>query len=457
MATILIDPFPAAGHYNGSLRLANILRGYGHSIVYTGLPMYKEKIENEGYPFYTMGFILPVITKDNFLTCWFDSFVSIFNNTCLKQALKASEQYDTFIKKVKPDIILLDVFQLSKSVVYKKHNIEVIGFDTMVASSYAPNVPPYSSAYIPKNSFFSKKYVDWLWFLSDLHAECLNFLHKILYFGNDKCSMYYKIGQINDVPLENRNAVKRVGRIKIMPKNFHELIVTPWSFDFPRPPNEKITYLEPWIEQRDELVLSERYLFVRDSIVELKKTNPAIKFIYVSIGTVSGNAPKRETRFIRILMEYCRKYNDHRIVFSIGNNYNINALKSIPESMYIFNHLPQLDILKYCDFMITHGGMNSLTECILNEVPVIVYPMLVGKAHWDQNGNSARVVYHRIGLRGKINTMTSASLRKRINDMCKNHKFYKKNIQSMKEKLNLDTAAERAVTIIESLLNHTER
>ena len=455
MATILIDPFPAMGHYNGSLGLAKILRDRGHTVVYTGLPMYAEKLERAGYEFHKTGFIIPVITKENFLTCWFDGFISLFNNTCLKEAIKSSEQYDTLIEKVKPDLILLDVFQLPKAVAYKKHDVRVVGFDIMVAASYAPNIPPYGTAFIPKNSYMSKKYVDWQWFLYDFRNFSKHFLLKILYFGNDRYSLYRKIGKINHVPLEKWSAVKRICSLKIVPKDFYELILTPKCFDFPRPHKEQIIYVESNINKRDEVVSNLRYLSIRDSIVKLKKTYPDMKFIFVSIGTVSGNTPKREARFIQILIDYCRKYNDHRFVFSIGNNFNINALQSVPESLYIFNHVPQLDILKYCDFMITHGGMNSLTECIVNEVPVIVYPLLVGNPIWDQNGNSARAVYHGIGVRGKISTMTPANLRKKINKICSNYDFYKHNIKSMKEKLNIDTVADRAITIIESLLNKT--
>ena len=457
MATILIDPFPAMGHYNGSIGLAKMLSDNGHTVVYTGLSRYKEKIEKEGYKFHNTGIIIPVVTKDNFLNNWFDCFVSIFDDTCLKEAIKASEQYDELIEKVKPDLILLDVFQIAKSVVYKKHNVRVVCFDTMVASGYAPNIPPYSTANIPNNTYLCKKYIDWMWFLNDFRNLCSNFFLKIFYFGNDRYSIYRKIGKVNHVPLKKWGDVKRNCRLKIVPENLYELILTPWSFDFPRPQKENLIYIDSYISKRSEIVLSQRYLFVRDSILELKKKNPTMKFIYVSIGTVSGNTPKREARFIRILLDYCKKYNDHRLVFSIGNNYNINTLSSIPESLYIFNHLPQLDILKYCDFMITHGGVNTLTECVLNEVPVIVYPLLVGKANWDQNGNSARVVYHGIGVRGKISTMTSSSLRKKINVMCNNYDFYKCNIKLMKDKLSLDAVTNRSKTVIESLLNNSER
>ena len=452
MATILIDPFPATGHYNGSLSLAKILKERGHTLIYTGPPEYREKINSEGHQFLPSNTLLLGITKDIFWRYWFDSFVSLFNNTCLKEFLKVTEQYDALIEKLKPDLILLDVLQLQKIVVYGKHKINVIGFDTRVAASYAPNVPPYSSSYVPRKNVFSKKYVDWLWFKYDIQKLVKIFFLKIRYFGNDVNSMYRKLGKINRVDLEKWKDVQRICPLKIVPQNLFEIILTPACFDFPRPSSENMIYIDPCLEKRDALVLSERYLYVRDSILELKRNHPAMKFIYVSIGTVSGSTPKREMRFIKVLMEYCSKNKDHRIVFSIGKHFDISILKSIPDSLYIFNHLPQLDILKYCDFMITHGGTNSLIECIMNEVPVIVYPLLVGKPNWDQNGNSARVVYHQIGIRGKINTMTSSSLRKKVDEMCRNYAFYKLNIKSMNERLNPDKTANHAVARIETFL-----
>lgn len=457
MATILIDPFPATGHYNGSLHLANRLREAGHSVVYTGIPQYQEKVQCEGYQFYPF-FDDPLLNRKiigNF-RYRLDSFISIFNNICLKNALKTTEQYDTLIEKIKPDIILLDVYQIHKSVIYGKYPVRTIGFDTRVASSYAPNVPPYSSAYIPKNSFLSGKYVDRLWFLSDCRVLYRIFRDKILYFNNDLFSIYRKIAAINNVRLAKWKAVQRIAILRIVPENLVELVLTPKSFDFPRSETEQLMYIEPYINKRDTSEISERYLFTRNYILDLKKKQPDVKFIYASIGTVSANAPKHEARFIRALTDYCSKYNAHQIVFSIGKHYNMDALKSIPESIHIFDSVPQLDILQYCDLMITHGGTNSLIECVLNEVPVIVYPLLTGKTSFDQNGNAARVVYHQIGIREKISRMTAKSLHKNIGKICSHYEFYKRNIKSMKEKISLEATSNRAITIIESFLNKTE-
>ena len=452
MATILIDPHPAHGHYNGSLRLANILKEYGHTVIYIGVPEYKGKIEREGYQFYSMVYLNNGIIKEDFLPYWFDCFISFFNNALLKKFLQKSKQYDALIEKVKPDLILLDVIQIQKTVVYGKYNIRVIGFDTEVASCYGPNVPPYFLTYIPRHHFLSKIYVDWLWFRYDfLKLYRISLFNKMLFFGSNLYSIYCKVAKINHVSLEKWRDVKMICTMKAMPKNLIQLILTPKSFDFPRPPKENIIYIEPYLNKRDELVFSERYLLIRDSIVELKKTHPCMKFIYVSLGTLSEGSPRREARFVRTLIKYCKKHKDHQIVFSAGNGFNISSLKSVPESLHIFNNLPQLDILKHCDLMITHGGMNSLTECILNEVPVIVYPMMV-KANWDQNGNSARAVYHKIGVRGKISSMTPKSLRKNVEEICNRYEFYKENIKSMKSKLDLKNGAERAAAIIESFL-----
>jgi hypothetical protein len=40
--------------------------------------------------------------------------------------------------------------------------------------------------------------------------------------------------------------------------------------------------------------------------------------------------------------------------------------------------------------------------------------------------------------------------------MCNNYAFYKQNVKSMKEQINPDKTAKKAIAFIESSLNHTQ-
>jgi len=90
---------------------------------------------------------------------------------------------------------------------------------------------------------------------------------------------------------------------------------------------------------------------------------------------------------------------DYRVVISSGEFVNPAMLLPTPDNVFLFKTLPQKHILQYYDMMIAHGGQNSITECVMNEVPLLIYPFFKGS---DLGKNSARVVYHGIGARGFI-------------------------------------------------------
>ena len=53
----------------------------------------------------------------------------------------------------------------------------------------------------------------------------------------------------------------------------------------------------------------------------------------------------------------------------------IKDLGELPENIFIYSHVPQLQVLKECDIFITHGGINSINEGILlKKLPLIVVP-----------------------------------------------------------------------------------
>jgi UDP:flavonoid glycosyltransferase YjiC (YdhE family) len=70
--------------------------------------------------------------------------------------------------------------------------------------------------------------------------------------------------------------------------------------------------------------------------------------------------------------------------------------------------------------MITHGGMNSITECILAGVPMVVFP---GTTQIDQAGNAARVAWHQLGLKGGMMQDSSARIRSYIDHVLADDRY----------------------------------
>jgi len=98
--------------------------------------------------------------------------------------------------------------------------------------------------------------------------------------------------------------------------------------------------------------------------------------------------------------------------------------------------------------------MNSITECIFSEVPMLVYPL---SFNWDQPGNSARVVYHKLGLRGKINVDSPKTISKKIHLILGNRQIYLDNIRQMKKKFEQRNNSTEVIDIIESIIERNEK
>ena len=47
----------------------------------------------------------------------------------------------------------------------------------------------------------------------------------------------------------------------------------------------------------------------------------------------------------------------------------------IPENFIVQNYVPQSEMLKYVEGAITHGGMNSTSDLIYNNVPFVTIPI----------------------------------------------------------------------------------
>ena len=451
MATILFDPIASTGHYNGSLQLARLLKQAGHQIVYIGPSEFKAKILQAGFLFYIFQpFTVKSSGKRDTFLYWIDCFISFFNDWRMKQMLKMLEELNEIIKKIDPDLILLDSNYIQKIAYYGKHKNKIAFFETMVSEHYAPNIPPYNSTFIPKNNFFSKIYVDFLWFCREFHLRYRTIKARLVYFNNDFHSICRKLSSEYGIELEKWKDAKRMTQTKVIPKNVTELIIPPLPFDFPRPEKPNVIHIGPLVNiNRDNQILDGRYINVINHIKNLKQKDKNVTFIYASLGTMSEVSPAREKKFINALLKHCNSNKSCHIVFSVGNNYDIHKLPVIPENLHIFNKIPQLDILKHCDLMITHGGMNSLTECVLNKVPAIVYPLA---KHWDQNGNAARVAYHGIGIRGSFKKISAKNLQANIEKMLANYNFYKANMINMNEKMDIEKAAKECVKIVEALI-----
>lgn len=138
------------------------------------------------------------------------------------------------------------------------------------------------------------------------------------------------------------------------------------------------------------------------------------KVIYISLGTAFGKKPKFYHMCFRAFGN-----SDMQVILSVGSLVDISKLKNIPRNIMVRNHVPQLQILKYLDVFITHGGMNSTAEGIVYGVPLIVVPQAA-----DQYLVARRVEQLGAGIYLKYPTVNK--LRKAVDKILSTEEYKKK-------------------------------
>ncbi len=125
------------------------------------------------------------------------------------------------------------------------------------------------------------------------------------------------------------------------------------------------------------------------------------KLIYITLGTILNN----NIDFYNQCIDAFRN-TDYQVVLSIGSKTEVSSLQPLPENIIARNYVPQLELLKHAQLMISHGGLNSVSESLYFGVPVIAIPLAN-----DQPAVAKRLQELGAGLSIKLEDITPESLR----------------------------------------------
>jgi len=449
--TIIFDIFPSHGHQHSSYKLAKLLTDVGHSVYYIGQFVYFKDLPPEFKRRYIEPHIFSFIeirTK----TKWENikiAFKEKGDHKIYDVEQQAIKQYDELMVKLKPDVILVDHHYVQKAVMYYKYNVPIISVQTAPASEMFPTIPPFCSTLIPNKHLYNRIHTLYLWYSHLLRKRMRFFFNKILFLGENHLSDVIRLSKQTGFPLKKQIDYKHYkGYGEFGLKNIPQLLLSPRDFDFPHPLTENQYAVGPLLlKEEDVKIKDRRYLAVKNRILQ-EREEKKISFIYCSLGTLNSFGLKNSIQIFQQVIEIARRNPDYLIVISIGEYIDPVLFLPTPENVFLFKYVPQKDILRYCNMMIAHGGQNSITECVMNEVPILIYPFFKGS---DLGGNSARVVYHGIGNRGFIEKESVNLMEAKIHDVLTNP-IYRNKIHSMRLRFEEKNNSTEAVDIIESIV-----
>lgn len=210
-----------------------------------------------------------------------------------------------------------------------------------------------------------------------------------------------------------------------------ELILCPQEFDFPRARmRENCHYVEASIDQQR-----------RDVAFPWARLDHHKPLIYCSLGSqshlISGGR-----KLLQTVIEAISARHDWQLILTTGTHLNPEDFGDVAASIILVNRAPQLDILQRAAIMITHGGFNTVKECIFYGIPMLVFPLIR-----DHPAVAARVVHHGLGLRGNINQISVEMIHSMIDEIAVSPAFQTR-CRRMGEWFKQREAAADAVSLV---------
>ena len=219
------------------------------------------------------------------------------------------------------------------------------------------------------------------------------------------------------------------------------------SYIYHPPSNNKLILTSKPFHYRSEEV-DKSFHFFGPSIEEREidsnfnfKKDPNKKLIYISLGTISHQNDK----FYFLCIESFKDSEKYQVLMSVGNTTDMKIFKEIPSNFSIFNYVVQTEVLKQTDIFITHGGLNSVQEAILNHVFLIVVPVA-----YDAFENAKMIEKFEAGISLDFRSLNVDVLRNAVNTIESNKEKYQKGIEKIFN--SFQEARNQRKEIIEKLL-----
>ena len=108
--------------------------------------------------------------------------------------------------------------------------------------------------------------------------------------------------------------------------------------------------------------------------------------VYLSLGSLGAGDVELMQRLIDTLAG-----TPHRVIVSMGPQHEKLRLAGAMAGAEL---LPQTSVLPHADVVVTHGGNNTVTECLHFGRPMVLLPLF-----WDQHDNAQRIHETGYGIR----------------------------------------------------------
>ncbi|MEW6365017.1 MAG: glycosyltransferase [Acidobacteriota bacterium] len=380
MSTYLFASQPARGHINPMLAIGRQMQSRGHHVVFAGFapgPM-QQYVETAGFQFINIRslpialvsmklVLVPLLS--GFRETWFAAHAFYSGLTLYGRAFQG------IIERVKPDAVVCDFAYVGAGLAAETRRLPYALVYHAGLSFRGPGIPPFASG-LPIGEPLGEE--------GERYSRALDSLEQWV----DRT--IHRARQRLGLPPSDSQFLTR-------PQSpWLTLVLSAEASEAPRDPLPPTSYyVGPCFTGRGAEA---------GPPFDTGKLRADSMRVYVSMGTVFNRKP-------HIFQKIISAFSDGscQLVVSAGCAYSRLRRRRPPSHVLLYRSVPQIDVLKHVDAVISHGGNNTVNETLAAGRPLLVLP--VGG---EQGDNASRVVALGVGLRAHLTRSTSEEIAAKV-------------------------------------------
>src|SRR5262249_39830827 len=169
--------------------------------------------------------------------------------------------------------------------------------------------------------------------------------------------------------------------------------------------------------------------------------------IYASMGTILNG----RVDVFRAILAAVAKNKNSQLVLSIGDQIDPEQIGPIPKNAIVVKRAPQLELLKEATACITHAGLNTVLESLVQGVPQLAIPVT-----YDQPGVAARIAHNKTGVVTSLDKLTADHLAFLLNEALTDP-TYRENARKLQKAITEANGLSVAADLIEKSLQTSRK
>ena len=451
MARVLCIPSGLSGALYSTLELMRRLREAGHDVLCASPAECESVVTSAGFQYVQ----LPPNTYAEWVrrdvsTPWFQRIASAADRRSAALETLGVDHFPNVLDELRPDLVLIDRELHEHIITAMSLDLPVALTSTWFSIWRRPGVPPLHKNIIPGQARSgSRAGIQLYWHWLHLQKTRLAVREAIRHPGADRVSTLRKLGRDRGLKLGKLVEFYQ-WQIPFSYRSLPYVCLRSFEMEFPHEPRQGVHYVGPMInENRVDRATHTNSQSRLERVLSRRRSAHDRTLIYCGFGSFF----KTLEPFLVRLFEAVASRPDWDLVVPVGKE-QMERLADLPsaDNIHCFEWVPQLQVMAAADIALVHGGVNTIAECVHFGVPMIVY----NQGFLDMPGNTARVVYHGIGIEGDAHRDTPDRIRSRIAAVLESDTISSR-VTAMRDRIRDSVRDERIEDVVDRLLASASR